>query len=284
MTSPFAPMKPTLPRAAGTTDPSVDPAMRQRAVAAAHRFVRPRRASAAPGASGSPTTAPTRSVRLASGDLRYWIEGEGQAVLLVHGWEGHPTDLAPIAAALRGTGQAVAWVELPAHGESGIEWTSVPHAAAAVAQLGAHLGPLRGVIAHSVGGALTALALGQGLRAARAVLIGSPAEYRDYARAFAHQFGLDRAGAAAMADALREHYGIEVGSVSTPAAARGLRDPMPSALVVHSRDDAVVPFRDAEVIAAAWPGAVLKSVDGLGHRRVLADPAVIAAAVGHVGA
>lgn len=191
-------------------------------------------------------------------------------------------DLAPIADTLRRKGQAIAWVELPAHGDSSIEWTSVPHAASALSQLGKQLGPLRGVIAHSVGGALATLALGQGLSAARVGLIGSPAEYRDYARAFAHQFGLDRTGTAAMVDALKEHYGIDVNSVSTPAAAQNFQDPMASALIIHSRDDGVVPFRDAEVIASAWPGAKLKGVEDLGHRRVLADPHVIAAAVDHV--
>jgi pimeloyl-ACP methyl ester carboxylesterase len=244
---------------------------------AAHHFVRPRRAHAA-AAPTPPTTAAARWLALPTGELRYWIEGEGRPVLLVHGWEGQPADQTAFANALRNRGQAIAWVELPAHGQSTIAWTSVPHAASALARLGETLGPVRGVIAHSVGGALATLALGQGLRADRVVLIGAPAEYRDYARAFALQAGLDAEGTAAMSHVLREQYGIDVDRVSTPAAARGLAA---AALVIHSRDDAVVPFRDAERITAAWPGAVLHAVDGLGHRRVLADPAAVAAAVDH---
>jgi len=244
---------------------------------AAHHFLRPRRATAG-AAPPPPTHTPARSLLLPNGELRYWIEGEGRPMLLVHGWEGQPADLAAFADALRARGQAIAWVELPAHGQSTIGWTSVPHAATALARLGETLGPVRGVIAHSVGGALATLALTQGLRADRVVLIGAPAEYRDYAHAFARQFGLDRDGTAAMLGALSAQYGIDVDRVSTPAAARGLAA---AALVIHSRDDAVVPFRDAERIAAAWPGAVLHAVDGLGHRRVLADPAAVAAAVDH---
>ncbi|MFZ5545930.1 MAG: alpha/beta fold hydrolase [Pseudomonadota bacterium] len=257
--------------------PSADAAspLAQRALAAAHLFVRPRRRSA----DAAPAAAPARALALPSGDLRYWAEGEGEPVLLVHGWEGATTDLAGMAQALRARGQAVVWVELPAHGASAVGWTSVPHAAQALSALGSALGRLRGVIAHSVGGALAALAMADRLQVRRAALIGAPAEYRDYVHRFAQQTGLGAEGGQALSDALREQYGIDADRVSTAAAARGLDVP---ALLIHSRDDPVVPFADAEVIAAAWPGARLLSVDGLGHRRTLSDPAVVAAAVGHV--
>lgn len=269
-------LPPTSNAAAGEQDSRTQsPSLVQLALAAAHLFVRPRRRDPA----SAPTIVPARSLVLPVGALRFWVEGDGEPVLLVHGWEGAPTDLDAVAQALRARGQAIAWVELPAHGQSAIEWTSVPHAAQAVAALGDTLGPLQGVIAHSVGGALAALAMAQRLEAPRVVLIGSPAEYRDYVRGFARQLGLDAQGTAAMTRALFDHYGIEVDRVSTPAAARGLDA---SALVIHSRDDPVVPFRDAEVIASAWPGAVLRGVDGLGHRRILSDLEVVTAAVTHV--
>lgn len=269
-------LSPTL--AATRTRPDPDAAaapLAMRALAAAHLFVRPKRRAA----EASPAATAARTLRLPVGELRYWIEGEGAPVLLVHGWEGAPTDLDAIARALRSRGQAVAWVELPAHGESNVSWTSVPHAAQAVALLGTALGRLRGVVAHSVGGAVASLAMGGQLQSRRAVLIGSPAEYRDYVHGFARSFGLGDDGAQALAQALADHYGIDVDRVSTPAAVRRLDA---SALLIHSREDPVVPFRDAELIAGAWPGAVLQGVDGLGHRRILSDPEVVAAAVAHV--
>jgi hypothetical protein len=39
---------------------------------------------------------------------------------------------------------------------------------------------------------------------------------------------------------------------------------------------------DAEAASAAWPGARLLRVDGLGHRRLLSDPQVVAAVTGFV--
>ncbi len=48
------------------------------------------------------------------------------------------------------------------------------------------------------------------------------------------------------------------------------------ALVVHDRADREVDFSNAEALARAWPGSRLHATSGLGHRRILRDPAVLA--------
>jgi pimeloyl-ACP methyl ester carboxylesterase len=50
-------------------------------------------------------------------------------------------------------------------------------------------------------------------------------------------------------------------------------------LVLHDRDDAEVPCAHGETLAAAWPGARLHRTSGLGHRRILRDPEVVARSV-----
>ncbi|MGE3143449.1 MAG: alpha/beta fold hydrolase, partial [Hyphomonadaceae bacterium] len=57
-----------------------------------------------------------------------------------------------------------------------------------------------------------------------------------------------------------------------PAFAR-MRAP---ALIVHSLDDEQCPVSNAERIAALWPRNELALVDGLGHRLVAQDGAVLA--------
>jgi pimeloyl-ACP methyl ester carboxylesterase len=56
---------------------------------------------------------------------------------------------------------------------------------------------------------------------------------------------------------------------------------MPPTLVVHDRD-ASTPVTDGEAIAAAWSGSRLHLTSGLGHRRILRDPAVVAEVVNFV--
>lgn len=218
---------------------------------------------------------------LPGGELNHWHAGKGPTVLLVHGWEGSPADMTPFVEPLIAAGHRVVLAELPGHGHSDFEWTSVPHAAEAIFHLGIALGPLKALIAHSVGGAVAARAMEIGLVAERVVLIAAPARYRDYARAFAALSGLDREGSAQMLQQLAQRWGVDAARLSTPDSAAHLAQP---ALVIHSADDAVVPIGDAESIVAAWVGAELMRCQGLGHRRILGEPSVIEAAVAFVSA
>jgi hypothetical protein len=54
-------------------------------------------------------------------------------------------------------------------------------------------------------------------------------------------------------------------------------------LVVHDRDDMEVPWSDGAAIVEAWPGARLVTTTGLGHNRILRDPAVVAEVAGFLG-
>jgi len=120
--------------------------------------------------------------------------------------------------------------------------------------------------------------MARGLSVGCAVLLAAPAHYADYARAFARQVGLDAVQAREMIDRLRDE-GVDVHAHSAPVLARQLSQP---ALYVHAADDQVVAMADAEAASAAWPGARLLRVDGLGHRRLLTDPQVVAAVTGFV--
>ena len=50
-------------------------------------------------------------------------------------------------------------------------------------------------------------------------------------------------------------------------------------LLIHDRGDPDVPFRNAQEIAAAWPGARVLATDDLGHRALMRDPTVVRSAV-----
>jgi len=46
-------------------------------------------------------------------------------------------------------------------------------------------------------------------------------------------------------------------------------------LVIHDRDDREVGWGDGAAIAQSWPRAELVTTTGLGHHRIVSDPAVI---------
>ncbi len=66
--------------------------------------------------------------------------------------------------------------------------------------------------------------------------------------------------------------GIEAREVRPEEEARRLSEEGTPLMVVHSPDDDVVPFRHAEAIAAAHPGATLWRIPGYGHVAAHAHP------------
>lgn len=236
-------------------------------------FLTPRLPAPAPEFLPNPTAL---SVDTPAGRVALRRTGQGPRVLLLHGWEGQASDLAAFAPPLLEAGFEVIAMDLPAHGASAGRQTSIPESARALHAVGEVLGPLHAVIAHSVGSAVLGEALHRGLQVARNVMIGAPAHYAAYARQVAAFAGLNADGTAQMLALLRERLGIDLHEVSLPARAPNFTQP---ALFIHSADDRIVAIADSEASAAAWPGARHLRVEGLGHRRILGDARVVAAAV-----
>lgn len=219
---------------------------------------------------------PDRYITGPAGPMALWSTGSGPTVLLVHGWEGSHADLAAFVAPIAALGHRVVSVDLPAHGLSAGDSTSLPEWASALLAVERAVGPLAAVVAHSMGGAATALALRAGLATDRVVLIASASRYRPYARYFAAQAGVD---GEALLDNLRAR-GIDVDNMDVPELAPRLAA---RALLIHSQDDRIIPVSSSREIARAWPNAESLEVKDLGHRRLLRDESVIWAATSFIG-
>jgi pimeloyl-ACP methyl ester carboxylesterase len=63
---------------------------------------------------------------------------------------------------------------------------------------------------------------------------------------------------------------LEIFDVENIARQRG-----EAALIIHDRDDEIVPCSSGQAIAQAWPGAQYHETQKLGHRRILKNDAVI---------
>ena len=210
-----------------------------------------------------------------------WSVGTGPTVLLVHGWSRRGGQLGAFIAPLRHRGFRVVTYDCLAHGEAGGRDTALPEMARALARVAAHVGPLAGIVAHSVGGAATVIAAGDGLAVARIVLIGAPEQPRSYLFDAARHLGFSRAVAARTMDRVSARYDFAFATVRARTVVRCLNRP---ALVVHDIHDAEVPFEESEMLASAWPGARLLATSGLGHRRILRDPGVVSAVADFIGA
>jgi pimeloyl-ACP methyl ester carboxylesterase len=212
-----------------------------------------------------------RDVTTRHGRVAIWEHGTGPSVLLVHGWEGSARDMAAVAAQLGG--MRVVALDLPAHGESEGKQLSIPQAAEVLLDVQQACGPFDAAVCHSVGCAMAVEAVQDGLGLRALVLMAPPARYLDYAYGFGKQAGLDRAQIGAMLDALKQR-GLDVAKVDTPKAARAIDLPV---LVLHARDDSVIPHAIGEEVARAFPNAEFVSLDDGGHRRILGAPRALQA-------
>ncbi len=233
-------------------------------------------------ARGEPIGVPWRG-----GALRAWSWGTGPTVLLVHGWGGYGAQLASFVPALGAAGYRAVAIDGPAHGGSSGRRTSLVEFAEAILRVAEEVGPLDGIVAHSFGGAATAVAMSRmsqmsrGLRLRRAVFVAPASDPLMATRRFAAALGLPEPGRRVMQARLERRVGVRFEDLVIPPLAAGFDMPLH---VVHDRGDREVPWEEGSAIAAAWPGAELVTTHGLGHYRILHDPEVIRGAVTFLGA
>jgi pimeloyl-ACP methyl ester carboxylesterase len=239
---------------------------------AAALFLTPRRKRHPP-APSTPGRVPER-FHIASGSVQLaaWAWGEGPLVLLAHGWNGHAAQLSGFIAPLVQSGFRVVAFDQPAHGHSTGKRTTVLEMAEAQQSIARAVGPLHAVVAHSLGATATALALFDHLPAARAVLIAPPANAPPFARELAKALGLSAERTEGMVAQVQRDIGVHLESLDLRRVAAWLRQP---ALIFHDVADREVPFAHGRAIANAWPGARFTPLEGLGHKRPLADAAVL---------
>lgn len=207
--------------------------------------------------------------------IAVWRWGRGPAILLAHGWSGRGGQLTSFVEPFVSTGFSVLTWDAPGHGRSEGGRSDLLEFAALIDLLARRESRVRAIVGHSLGGAAAVIACAGGAPAERVVLLGASADPADFFRWFLGIVGFDDVRSAATMARIERKFVFRWTEANVLRLASSLGH-IPT-LVVHDREDAEVPFGDAEEIARAWPGARLLATSGLGHRRVLRDPAVVTA-------
>ena len=226
-------------------------------------------------------TARARPMRVGARRVETWVWGAGPSVLLVHGWGGRGGQLGAFVEPLATRGFSVVTFDAPGHGASDAGLVTIPEMTDAILAVAAARGPLAGLIAHSVGATAATRALYEGLDAGAVVLVGPAADLVSPSVRFAAALGFTPAVRERMRQRIEARVGRSWSAFDAAALAPSLDAPL---LVIHDRGDGEVPWQHGLAITHAWRGAGLLMTDGLGHRRILRDPDVVAAAVAFVNA
>lgn len=205
-----------------------------------------------------------------------WRWGDGPTALLVHGWGGSAAQMLPFVEPLRGAGYSVVAFDAPAHGHSEGRTSSLPEFAASLNAVAGRLGPVEVLVTHSMGGAAASLAIAQGLAVGRAVYVAPPADALEWVYRFGRMLRLPRKVVEAMRRRAERRLNVRFDRLNTRILGPAVRMPL---LVIHDRADAEVLWYDGAAVAHSVPNGRLTMTEGLGHRRILRDPGVVAEAV-----
>lgn len=213
-----------------------------------------------------------------------WAWGDkGPTVMLLHGWGGHAAQLQSFVRPLCEAGFRVVAFDAPSHGASaasrhGGQRVTFFEFADALRVIAAGESAIAGLVAHSGGCTAISLAQRAGWAPPAKLVFIAPfvhpsASIDGFARAIganAHVVARFRAGVERWLGHPWSYLDI------TPSDAPHGQWPL---LVIHDEDDKEVPLAHARTLADAWPLSQLMVTRGLGHRRVLRDPAVEGAVV-----
>lgn len=213
-----------------------------------------------------------REISVEGQRVPFWVKGGGPLVLLVHGWERDHFAMGGFVAPLLEAGYMVAALDLPGHGEAEGDSAPLPLLAKAIAEVASVLDRPCAVVAHSIGAAMTVLAMeAYGLKPDCAVLICAPRTAKDYALAQARRQGLGRRALQQMVEQISEALGEPLERYRVDRALASLAMPI---LLVHAKDDAIVPLADAQENLRASSARSLWLPCG-GHNRILGDSRMI---------
>jgi pimeloyl-ACP methyl ester carboxylesterase len=210
-----------------------------------------------------------------------WGDNE-KIIYLIHGWGSSSTQLDSFVKPLLEAGFAVVAYDALSHGSSDPgpsgrgRSNALEHRDVLKAVVAAH-GPAYGVVAHSLGSMVAALAMRDGIVPQRAVYVAPMIDITSYGEPFVRILGGGPRIWAKFIARVERRFGLRISYFDLAAMASELNTP--PLLIVHDRDDHETSWDASRRLASSWPDAQLLTTTGLGHNRILSDPAVVSAAV-----
>jgi pimeloyl-ACP methyl ester carboxylesterase len=218
-------------------------------------------------------------LRIHDKSIHGWQWGRGPNILFVHGWNGRGIQFLPFFESVIEAGYTVLAVDGPAHGDSMGKTTNYFEFTDMVRRI---ITPsngfnIRGVVAHSLGASAVINALAHEAVATDAVLIAPALRLREILYSTFTRHGVPRWLFTSIINRLETRFGYRLDRDNPIQGVAKVRSRL---LLVHDRNDTLAPFTDTEALAESHTRFRLLATQGLGHRRILDDPAVVESTVG----
>ncbi len=218
-----------------------------------------------------------QAVHTSEGTLMSYRLGRGPVWLLMHGWSGSASQFYPLMSHIAAQGFTAIAYDHPAHGHSAGHTGHLPRFVRAfdelVEKMTADYGPLQGVIAHSMGGAVTLSSRRRELDALPLLLISPVLDYVPQLYGMVARSGYSIRLFDAVVKEIEQEYQHPLSTVDPLGRLAGRSG---AAIIVHDEEDRFAPHGDS--LRATQDGRTrLVSTRGLGHGRILASAPAFAA-------
>ncbi|KMK96062.1 alpha/beta hydrolase [Aeromonas dhakensis] len=218
-----------------------------------------------------------QALHTSEGTLMSYRLGQGPVWLLMHGWSGSASQFYPLMSHIAAQGFTAIAYDHPAHGHSAGHTGHLPRFVRAfdelVEKMTAECGPLQGVIAHSMGGAVTLSSRRRELDALPLLLISPVLDYVPQLYGMVARSGYSIRLFDAVVKEIEQEYQHPLSTVDPLGRLAGRSG---AAIIVHDEEDRFAPHGDS--LRATLDGRTrLVSTRGLGHGRILASAPAFAA-------
>ena len=203
-------------------------------------------------------------------------EPGGKPVLMIHGWDSNPGSMYGIAGELAKNGFYVLSLNVPAHGISKTKKTNmlkVSEIVNKVLEKYSGMNPFS-FVTHSFGSGALSFALSKsGIKAGKLVFVTSPDRLKEVFWDFARFLGLNGRAFKEMLKITEKRFDRSFDEMEISKLVQKIN--YDKLLIVHDRQDKILPFHNARRIHELNPGSILYPTTGKGHYRILWDPEVI---------
>ena len=209
--------------------------------------------------------------------LYKWGNGE-KHILLVHGWEGHAGNFADLIQRLIQYNYTVHAFDGPSHGASSKGPTNSFEFTNLVETLMRKFN-ITQVVSHSFGSVASLIALGSHpeIQIDRYVGFTVPNKFRERLEEITAQIGLPNSIVNRLINKIEASHDVKVDEVNVEDYAQ--KASIQKALLLHDKNDRVLPFEKSKEVAEKWSVAELIEIEGSGHYKILRVPEVLEKAV-----
>ena len=194
----------------------------------------------------------------------YRWAGKGPTVLLVHGWESNAARWKPLVKMLRAADFNIIALDAPAHGATGGRYFYVSTYSDMLSVVVEKYQPMA-LVGHSVGGYTAAYCAAKSTPNSpkKIVVMAAPTHLGLIFDTFLNYLKVNRSVHRAFYTQFKHQFGQSVDDFDARRFLPQLNHI--EGLILHDKDNAIVPISSAEIYKSYWPKATLQTTHQLGH-------------------